>query len=76
MWQWEREDLIRDEALAEGEAIGRAEGEAIGRAEGENNAIIKLFLKKQIDIASATENTGMTSEDFLKMVDEYREKNQ
>ena len=68
MWQWEREDLIRDEALAEGEAIGRAEGE--------NNAIIKLFLKKQIDIATATENTGMTSEDFFKMVDEYREKNQ
>ena len=65
-----RDELVRREALAEGEAKGKAEGldegKAEGKAEGKNEIAINL-LKKNYPIEEIAEITGLSKEDIEKL---------
>ncbi|MBD9107267.1 hypothetical protein EGP99_05615 [bacterium] len=70
-----RDELVRREALAEGEAKGKAEGLAEGKAEGidEGKTIGKAeiainLLKENYPIEKISKVTGLTEEEIEKII--------
>lgn len=64
MKSWEYEQMIREEAVAEGLAEGRAKGRAEGREEGREEKAIEIAkqLLDVLDVSTIAEKTGLSEE--------------
>ena len=61
------ENDIREQAVAEGKAIGKAEGKAIGKAEGKAEGEAEGRLKERLEIARKLKENGFSIADIVRV---------